>query len=348
MPTIGEIIAAFQDEIEQQQVETLQELAASYQRIIGGLQARQDALVLEVMALRAQGQEPTKAQIAKMARYRELLADARQQLDEYAVIVGDQIANDAPGAMRLALAHAEQLILEQYPPEIAAVLRAQFNRLGTDANNAMVAALQAQSPLRAVTLASFGAEAAAGIGEALLDALALGKPSAWVARRMTRVWGVPLTRALTIARTEFIRAYRAANLASMRANSDVVKAWQWHATLDTRVCMSCVAMHGRIFPLEETLDDHPNGRCVPLPVTATWEELGFAGIADEGTGVQEGDGLRWFEGLSEGQQREMLGPGKYEAWKAGKFELSALARETYDEDWGRMFREATLKELLGE
>ena len=44
---------------------------------------------------------------------------------------------------------------------------------------------------------------------------------------------------------------------------------------DDRVCCSCLALHGTEFPLDETLDDHPNGRCAMIPVTPSWSDLGF-------------------------------------------------------------------------
>jgi len=232
----------------------------------------------------------------------------------------------------------------QLPPE--AQIMATFNRLPSEAVEALVAALQESSPLYTKTLAAFGKDAARGIGDELLTHLVKGKNPVAAARAMHKAWGTPLTRALTISRTEMLRAYRGASLASYRANAHIVKSWIWFANLDESTCMSCVALHGTEFPLTESMDDHPNGRCCPVLKTVTMKELGLEGLPETGLDISPGDGVEWFKKLPEAQQRDMMKAGKYEAWKAGKFELSQLSRATVHPDWGRMFSETPLRELV--
>ena len=62
--------------------------------------------------------------------------------------------------------------------------------------------------------------------------------------------------------------------------------------------------------------------------------------------VQPDAGISWFMSLGEAQQKAMMGPGKYEAWKEGKFDLSDLTSVYNDEVYGEMRRETTLKELV--
>jgi hypothetical protein len=64
--------------------------------------------------------------------------------------------------------------------------------------------------------------------------------------------------------------------------------------------------------------------------------------------IEEGSGEEWFNAQSEATQRDMLGPGKYEAWKDGKFEFGDLSKTVDDPVYGPMRQEATLKELMGE
>jgi hypothetical protein len=58
-------------------------------------------------------------------------------------------------------------------------------------------------------------------------------------------------------------------------------------------------------------------------------------------------GPDWFMRQPESYQRDLLGPGKYDLWKSGGFDLKQLARHTENDVWGRSPRTATLKELMG-
>jgi hypothetical protein len=122
----------------------------------------------------------------------------------------------------------------------------------------------------------------------------------------------------------------------MVANANVVEGWIWVAALgDPGTCMSCVAMHGTVHPVYEPLNDHYNGRCRQAP-----KAVGFDNPVDE-------VGTEWFEQQSEAFQRQALGPGKYEAWRDGAFELNALTTEQTDAVYGPMRVETPLWKLLG-
>jgi hypothetical protein len=95
-------------------------------------------------------------------------------------------------------------------------------------------------------------------------------------------------------------------------------------------------MHGTIHPLDETLDDHYNGRCAMLPVVK-----GLPLVSDV-------KGEEWFRSLSADEQRKMMGPGRYDAYTDGKFDFDALSVQRPDETYGRMRFESTLAELIGE
>jgi SPP1 gp7 family putative phage head morphogenesis protein len=139
-----------------------------------------------------------------------------------------------------------------------------------------------------------------------------------------------LADAIRLTRTSILYAYREAARLQYIANG--ITQWQWFATLDDRVCMSCVAMHGTVHSVDESLQDHHNGRCAMLPIV-------------DALPLEE-NGIDWFNGLSEDVQKKMLGPGRFEAWKAGKFELSAISTTYNDDVYGDMRREASLKELV--
>lgn len=105
-------------------------------------------------------------------------------------------------------------------------------------------------------------------------------------------------------------------------------------------------MHGSIHPNDEMLADHHEGRCSAIPVLATWEELGIMGVPETRPEIQSGED--WFKGLSETRQKEMMGGAKWRAWKAGAFEFGQLTKPYNSPVYGKMLREASLKEILGD
>ena len=140
-----------------------------------------------------------------------------------------------------------------------------------------------------------------------------------------------------MTRTVQLYSYREATRANYIANSDVVEGWIWHADLSPTTCAECIAMHGTFHANDETLNDHHNGRCSMIPVVKGFDRI-----------TEEGAGEAWFNAQPESVQRDMLGPGKYEAWKEGQFDFSQLVSTQNDPVYGEMRVEATLKELLGE
>lgn len=58
---------------------------------------------------------------------------------------------------------------------------------------------------------------------------------------------------------------------------DMEFSWRYVATLDGRTCLACGADDGKLFKRNEprpSLPRHINCRCVYVPVTPTWKQLG--------------------------------------------------------------------------
>ena len=98
--------------------------------------------------------------------------------------------------------------------------------------------------------------------------------------------------------------------------------------------MSCLMLDGRMYDLAEDMFDHPAGRCVAVPVTG-----------DDYRRDEWVTGEQWFRGQPEAVQRQMLGPSKFAAWQARRFDLQDLVRINRDAVWGNSPRVATLREL---
>lgn len=120
------------------------------------------------------------------------------------------------------------------------------------------------NPLSAL-LDRLGEPTAQRVMKTLYAALASGAHPTVAARMLTRATGMARNRALTVARTEMLGAYRQAAIETYRASSDVVDGWVWLAAADA--CPFCASMNGTFHPLSEGLVSHPNCRCCPSPVT---------------------------------------------------------------------------------
>jgi SPP1 gp7 family putative phage head morphogenesis protein len=180
-------------------------------------------------------------------------------------------------------------------------------------------------------IAGLPAQAQEAVGNALASGLAQGKNPRAVATMMREALGGNLTRALTISRTETLRAYREASREVYQQNTDVLMGQQWISALDRRSCPACIALHGKVFPLGEVMAAHPNCRCTTSPAPRSPRELGLGNIP--GAPPVE-DGASWFRRQDEATQREILGPGKYDLYRSRKITLPDLVERRDSPVWG--------------
>jgi hypothetical protein len=170
----------------------------------------------------------------------------------------------------------------------------------------------------------------------MIEGIGLGYNPRKIASIIVDALGQALTDTLRTVRTANLWAYREANRATYIANQQYLAGWVWHANLnDDRTCMSCIAMHGTVHPLDEPLDDHHNGRCAPIPLVIGRENPVESGVD-------------WFENLSEAEQRSRMGAKFFEAWQDGKFKLADMPGQYDDDVYGQMRRSRTLQDLLGD
>lgn len=128
-------------------------------------------------------------------------------------------------------------------------------------------------------VSSLPAKTAKAMYRELRTAVLTGQNPKLTARKIAAIGDISKNRALTIARTEQLRAYRQATAASYRA-SKVVTEWVWHASLDRRCCFACASLHGTVWPKDELMRNHPNCRCAMVPKTKSWADLGFPGVPE--------------------------------------------------------------------
>jgi SPP1 gp7 family putative phage head morphogenesis protein len=177
---------------------------------------------------------------------------------------------------------------------------------------------------------------------ALAYGVATGQNPRIIAQDVQVRTGMARTRALAVARTETLGAYR--HVAQERfKDSRVVQQWEWRAKLDARTCPSCMAMNGTLHPISEPLASHPNCRCVSTPRTASWAELGFTGIPDNRPPSESPEDR--FAQLPEAEQLAILGATRLNAYNEGLISMGDLVHDTHSQRWGRGRRMATLQEM---
>ena len=154
-------------------------------------------------------------------------------------------------------------------------------------------------------------------------------------RRTEGVFNGGLARAEVIARTELIDGYREAGALSHSANADVLAGWQWLTELSHRTCPSCIAQNGTEWPLEEPGPlDHQCGRCSRVPIIKPLRELGIGGPEPRSAVPNS---RAWFEAQSPEAQLAIMGPKRFEAWRAGRYPFEAWSQRRHTEGWRDSF-----------
>ena len=288
--------------------------------------------------------EMTVAQGRALDRLSSMDRQITRLVSEYAAAVEADLTGLIFDVGQLGADQAETLIRLQIPAP-AAGQGITFDRLPRKAVE-QLAASTAQGPLRTL-LSSLAPDLVDLLATELTDGIGLGRSPRVVAERLVQAAGMPRWRALNIARTETLRAYREASRLSAVRNSKIVKGWVWSASLDNRTCPVCWAMHGTEFPSDEIMATHPSCRCDRLPVTVSWDELGFEDIADAPI-LQVHDGPELFARQGPLLQAQVLGPAKFAAYQRGLIDLPDLVGVGEHPDWGPYRYERPLTDLLPE
>ena len=311
-----------------QDTEALDRLGRAYAGIYQELEKRVMSLVEVIQNMPT---PPSAAQLGRLETYKSLMKEVEDQLTKFQNYAEIEIGTSARAALTAGAEDAASLAT-------AAGFRGSFMRLNPAAIEQMIAFLKTDGALfkRLKMLAPTTAES---VAQAFINAVALGDNPRTIAASLVSTFkselGQSLVDVLRMTRTTQIWAYREANRASYIANSDVVTGWIWFAELDG-ACMGCYAMHGTEHPLNEVLDDHYNGHCSMVPIT----------ILNPNPDYKKGE--EYFKELSPAEQEKRMGPGKYEAWKAGAFEFKDLANlHAPNEVYGTMTTEAPLWMVLG-
>lgn len=329
-PDVIRAMRRFRRLLDERETATMMAMAEHWARLERNISAHLEALAAEIADRRARGQVVTADLVRLSKRYLDLQAQVRDQIAEYAGWTAGRIADEQRWMARAGIEHAAAMLSASLP---RGGLAGAFNVLPVEALELMAGYVADGSPLR-VYFARMYPQAMQGIMDALMTGLARGWAPGKTAKYMRDALGVAPRTAINSARTETLRVYREASLQQYRA-SGIVDGYIRVAAKSERTCMACLAKDGEWFPLSTSFEEHNQGRCRPVP-------------AKQGQKYPGTQGLDWFAKQPEKRQRLMLGPGRYEAWKANKFDLADIAKLHEDRTWGNAWQERSLRDLVSE
>jgi SPP1 gp7 family putative phage head morphogenesis protein len=287
---------------------------------------------IDLLVKELSGGQLSVADVQKLKAYKRLMGNTAEALQQFAAYLGVDMRSEIDKMASMGQRDAFALLLAQ-----GSILQGVLNRGANEAQlRALINYLDPGKPLYN-RLQQYSQHNAEYISQMILEGVRGGYNPATIARSIRDAYGMGLTDAMRMMRTVQIYSYRDASHLNYQNNRDVVDGWVWFAKLDGKTCMSCISMHGTFHSVDEKLNDHHNGRCVAVPITKLSGEF-----------LSEGAGKEWFESQPEGVQKQMMGVAKWDAWKAGKFDISQLSKERDNDVFGLMRNETPLKDLIGE
>ncbi len=301
----------------------------------------------QIAAAWAAGQPVSPSWLYERDRLARLQATINREMTRFGAVARTALAGAQRAAVLGGVRDAQAALAGTVPRGVAW----QFGAVPASAVEAQVSAVQPGSPLAGL-FDQFGPQASAAAKEALVTGVTVGQSPDLIARALRVALHTTQARALTIARTETMRAYRVAQLDNYRANRDVVQQWVWSAA--STACGMCLAMNGTRHDLDEGMDTHANCRCSANPETKSWQgilddagistdTLDLSDLPDTSPSYATGDEL--LAAQPESDQIATLGPAKWWLWHTGKLSLSDLVGRAHDAQWGGSRYERSLSDL---
>lgn len=191
----------------------------------------------------------------------------------------------------------------------------------------------------------YGRGVVATVNNQAIRGMAQGWSSIRVSREIRKIAeNLPASVANTLTRTLYNQSYRSGTTIHQNANIQLIDQVIRVESLDGRICMACVYLHGDIVwdsrrdvgtPIVR-IDEHHNGRGTTMSKVF-------------GREVTVGRGEDWFMGLDAGRQRDLMrNDAAFDAWQAGAVQLRDFVKPYEDRVFGSMVRQASLQDMLGE
>lgn len=221
-----------------------------------GIQPALESLKSKIEAYETRtGKTAPQSWLLDQDRLRQLNYQVSNKLSEFKGIVAGEVKESKSQAVDLATKASGDLLgsFSSMPPGVVEEI------VGTSA-------YPDDTPLGQL-LSTFAPDAQAGIKKELINHAVLGRSPDETAKAIQHQLGIPLTRALTMVRTETARAYTNASLETYRQNPSMVWGWRWLTAEDDKVCEYCGPLDQSVHTLEDDMETHPNCRCAMAPIT---------------------------------------------------------------------------------
>lgn len=326
MSSIYQVMAAYNRQLAADEASASMEMARRWMQVESRLQGAFDALLEQVSTQGAK----TPSEIFRLYRYDQLIQTAQGEIGQFEAAAGRIIGAQSERAISLGLEAAVRSLYGEnfFTPGVNR--GALANMIGVCADGKPLFDLLAKRALAGVSVE--------GLSQALVEGIALGYGPRKVARMMAAGLSAGLNKALVIAQTEQVRAYREASRQQYAAMG--VQEYQRHCAKSDRTCVACLALDGKKYKIGRIMDSHPRCRCfmVALPPPGwqpTGEQEERARVPGERARVPEerARAQEWFSGLDEKRQRAILGDRRWELYRDGK-PLSDMVRIKEHPIWG--------------
>ena len=288
----------------------------------------------------------------------KLLADAGKPLARDNAILRALLADmdDTVGAnldrMRLAAGGLQgdafsvadlanrQLMLEGFDEATRSLISAQWNRVDPQVMKELVDFVDKSAWEQ--QLAKYGDEVTAKIRDIAIR----GPLEGWGPNRVANAIvnsvqgkaggaGFPQAQAENLMRTLQGQSFRTAQTINRVANADILESQIRISALEpSRTCLSCVALHGETFPIDQRIDDHHRGLCTSIPV-----------IRGRPRTIESGQ--EWWDKRTPAQQLAQAKPANFAALQSGAVTLPDYVQPYDDPVFGNMIRESSLSGILG-
>lgn len=324
---IGDLVAGLLDRgYEQATAATLRSIAGSVSSGIVDQRLRE----LEVEAARlAEVGEPLKPDNPVL---RALLVDMEPVLRRNGARI-DVAAEDAGQVGANAAGQiVRQLALPGLSDSQLAAIGVRWNTPDPEAVNALVGYVN--SDAWAAEIARYPKLVLSTVQNQAVRGLVEGWGPLHTAREIRRVaQGMTVAQANNLMRTTQLTSYRDAGVIHRVANEDILVEQIRIATLDSRTCMACIALHGQRLPIDARIDDHHQGRCDSIAVV-------------RGRPRNVPTGQDYWDGLTEAEQRAHAGDSAFELMQSGRATLQDFVEPYNDPVFGEMVRQASVKGIV--
>lgn len=304
------------------------------------------AAVADVLADVGPGGEwPKPWELTRIARLQSALESAHTALVTLGTRAGVTITDGAGNAIAATVDAEPRLISSQLPAAEQVAAAVKFaDRILPSALDVIVARTQGTIVSEANALSH---EAMESMRRALIRGVAVGTNPRVAARQMLegleQGFNGGLNRAMVIARTEILDAYRVTSQYAHAVNADVLDGWVWLCALDARVCPSCLSRNGSVHPLTDPGPlDHQQGRCARMPQTKSWASLGIKTPEPASTFP---DARAWFAAQPEATQLQIMGPSRLQLLRSGETDWDSLSTRRTTAGWRPSYAPTPVRDL---